>query len=90
MSEQAPVYLCFTSWVQMRQFAMGRRLPPSDVFLASGDHERWVAACARRIVLVRSTYVPTLDRDVERWRHIAEVARLRNHENDFETEVIHV
>lgn len=84
-----PVYLCFTSWVQMRQFVRDRRLPPSDAYLASGDHGRWLADCRRRIVLVRSDYQAE-GRDFERWYEHAEIARRRNHENDFTTEVLDV
>lgn len=91
MSTREPVYLCFTSWVKMREFIRARRLPPSDVYLASGDHERWVPVAQRRIVLVRTEhYFPSLDRDFERWQRIAELARRRNTENDHTTEVINV
>lgn len=85
----APVYLCFTTWVQMRQFRRDRRLIPADIYLASGDHLDWIRDCGRRIVLVRSPFVAE-GRDLERWQIHADAARRRNHENDYETEVLHV
>jgi hypothetical protein len=91
MSERSPVYLCFTSWVQMRQFVRDRRLRASDAYLATGDHARWIPAAERPITLVRTEgYFPSLDRDFERWQYHAELARQRNHENEFITEVINV
>lgn len=89
MVEQSPVYLCFTSWVQMRQFARDRRLRASDVYLATGDHARWLKVCERPIAFVRSEYQAE-GRDFERWYEHAEIARQRNHENEFTTEVINV
>ena len=86
---EAPVYLFFTSWVQMRQFVRDRRLRPTDAYLATGDHANWLRACGRRIVFVRSDYQAE-GRDFERWYEHAEIARQRNHENDFETEIINV
>lgn len=89
MTDQ-PVYLFFTSWVQMRNFQHARRLPDSDAYLATGDHKRWLAVAERRIVFVHSTYEPSMDRDWNRWREHAEIARRRNSENDYSTEVINV
>lgn len=84
-----PVYLCFTTWVQMRHFLHVRRLRDSDVYLAHGDHERWLKVAERRIVFVRSDH-QTEGRDLTRWTDNADVARRRNTENNHTTEIIYV
>lgn len=83
------VYLCFSTWVQARQYGRDNGISERDLImansvLATGQLSRVDGP----IIFLRTDHTPDLERDLERWRDVAEYARERNAENGHETEIL--
>ncbi len=83
------VYLCFSSWVQARQYGRDNDIPERDLILAASPSAVTnLLRVTGPIVFLRTDYEPRLETDLERWREIADIARSRNSENGHETEIL--
>lgn len=83
------VYLCFSSWVESRQWGRDNGVAERDLILAhSPTAMHSVDRVDGPIIFLRTQHEPQTDRDLERWRALASHARELNEARGYETEIL--